>query len=193
LALTEPTDLTTVFERAILARVSSFDLIGDDGMKALCEEIPADFPYLTLADLNATIKLGIKGKLDTYKNRPLNFTRVYQWVEQRAPYSLGYWHAKYPELMAWAETTGVAAEYVNELVKTTDANGVVIPVFSSAKTTLRSLVGNTYYPNLYTGLTTNDEDGYLQQQANRHRVETVLWAAFCEAHPDFAAKHPNLF
>ena len=113
--MTEAADLEVVFERAHLARVSGFDLLGEDGMKALCEEVAADFPYLTVADLNATVKLGIKGKLDTYKNRPLNFTRVYQWVEQRAPCSLGYWRHQFPEIMRWAELCKVLDTLLPEL------------------------------------------------------------------------------
>lgn len=176
-----------------LAKTNNFDLLQDAGYQALREELAADFPYLTLSDLNDTIKLGTKGKLDTYKNRPLNFTRVYQWVEQRAPYSLGYWCTKHPELMCWAEATRVAAAYVTELTKTADANGVVIPAFSSAKTALRTLVGMTHYPNLFTGLHNPDEASQLQQIADRSAIAAHVWPRFVAQYPDFAAKHPNLF
>lgn len=68
----------------------------------LREQLAQDFPYLNLKELREIILLGIKGKLDKYKSAPMNFTRLYQWVDQRAIYTLSYWKHKYPEATHWA-------------------------------------------------------------------------------------------
>ena len=103
MACDSPDLIVAVLRECEPARLSNFSLMGDEDYALLSREVTKDFPYLTIQDLSDTMMLGIKGKLDAYKNRPTNFTRVYQWVEQRAPYTLGYWQTKHREIMRWAE------------------------------------------------------------------------------------------
>lgn len=168
-----------VLQKSSLARTAGFDLIGEDGWEALRNDIAADFPYLTLADLNATIKLGIKGKLDTYKNRPLNYTRVYQWVEQRTKASRGYWHHHHPELMAWATRVNLA----DAVLATVFAHPMQEQVGSVLGTIIREAIAKRY-------LSFPEQE---KNAANMAWLRTAAFPAFAAEYPAFAARHPNLF
>ena len=185
--------IDVVLQKAALARTANFDLLTDSAWSLLREEIVADFPYLTLEELNATIKLGIKGKLDKYKSAPLNFTRIYQWVEKNAPQSVGYWRTKFPELLAWADATKVTAALVPAVVKLGEIHGFDAMQITTVKHALKTLIETTHYPNLAAGTPPPSEESRALQLESRTYVETVLWPAFRQQHPAFAAKFPNLF
>lgn len=182
-----------VLRTAERARTSNFSLLDADDYAFLEREIPADFPYLTLEDLNVTIKLGVKGKLDKYKSAPLNATRIYQWVEKNAPYSLGYWRTKFPELFRWAEMTQTPMLLLVGLIKIGETHGFEAVSFSSAKHELRTVIGTLAYPNLASGTNMPDGEARDLELHNRNYVETVLWPTFRTEYPEFAAKNPNLF
>ncbi|NVO33483.1 hypothetical protein [Hymenobacter lapidiphilus] len=91
-----------MLESSELSRINNFDLLLDKGWEALTTDIAEDFPYLTLFELTAIVKMGCKGKLDKYKSSPLNYTRIYQWVEQRAPFCLSFWQHHHGPATAWA-------------------------------------------------------------------------------------------
>ena len=182
-----------MLKRALVSRTNNFDLLNDETWAMLSEEVVADFPYLSLDDLNATIKLGIKGELDKYKSAPLNFTRIYQWVKSRAPYSIGYWRTKYPELLAWADATTVTALLLPELVKIGETHSFAQVVFATVKNALVQLLQQQAYPYLATNAPAPSLEARDQEHHNFHHIETVLWPAFRAQYPDFAAKNPNLF
>lgn len=115
MASINPQAFEAVLRRSVLCRTNNFDLIEENGWKALATDLAEDFPYLTLSELNAIIKLGYKGKLDEYKNLPLNYTRIYQWVEKEAPKQPSAWRAKFPEVFGWADMTGLAEPLATKL------------------------------------------------------------------------------
>lgn len=183
-----------VLRRAELARTNNFDLLGDEGYQALREELAADFPYLTLADLNNIIKLGIKGKLDTYKARTLNFTRIYQWVEQRAVFSLGYWQTKHPALLEWAELVGITDALLAEIdTYATPAAAFAQPY--KMRGLLEFVLVRSFYPEHKAGhpVTTDMMRRYPEGAARHKQVEQEIYPAWLAKHPDQANQHTRLF
>lgn len=189
-----PAAIEAVLRRAELARTNNFDLLQQTGYQALRIELAADFPYLTLADLNAIIKLGIKGKLDTYKARTLNFTRVYQWVEQRAVFSLGYWQAKHPVLMEWAGQVGIATALLAEI----DTYETPAAAFAQPHK-MRQLLQNVLLKSCFPTYRANDYvtmDMITQFPVGASHygwVEHVAYPAFIAQHPEQANQNTPLF
>jgi hypothetical protein len=107
----------SVLRKANACRTTNFDLINDEGWNMLVADIAEDFPHLTLADLNTIIKLGYKGELDEYKNLPLNYTRIYQWIKKESPKQSSAWRAKFPEVFAWANMLGLADKLYPKLTE----------------------------------------------------------------------------
>ncbi len=178
-----------VLRRAELARTNNFDLIGDNGYEALREELSTDFPYLTLSDLNAIIKLGIKGKLDTYKARTLNFTRVYQWVEQRAVFSEGYWRLKHPALLDWADMTRTLDNLLKE-IDTYETPAAAFQLDYKMRDLVQKVVCKTWYPQLgneYNPL--HNAETYPQEAANYRRIESEVYPQWLTKYPEFAGQH----
>lgn len=182
-------DFLDILKAAEFARTNNFDLMGDDGWEMLQSELIADFPYLTLADVGSTIRLGIKGELDTFKNRPLNFTRVYQWVKQRAPYSAGYWRTKHPELLRWAEMCLVLDTLLPKLYALYEKHGPTV----SIEFAVVEHVKEVNYPCRHAGVACPDPTSQHAETTNYQHIKDVLWPTFAAEYPDYAAKHPNLF
>lgn len=188
-ASSRPELLHAALQRATLARTNNFDLLSDGGWEMLATDVAEDFAYLTLGDLSDTLKLGVKGKLDTYKNRPLNYTRVYQWVEGRARYSVGYWQHHYPEFMTWAGMAHVTDEVMGRLDKIESASGAG----SSLGHLISEAITTKYYPFLRFPPVGIDPETLAQQQESYRKVKEVGFVTFAAQYPAFAAKHPNLF
>lgn len=158
------------------ARMSNFSLMEEDDYALLAREVVKDFPYLTIEELRDTMMLGIKGKLDAYKNRPVNFTRIYQWVEKNAPQSTGYWRTLYPELLAWADLTGLTERLKVKLLEY-HARALPTPVsLSVVRTDLHGLIAY----NQLTG-------GWANRAT--HGEFTPLLDQFKAAYPEFVARH----
>ena len=179
--------MVAVLKKSEYARVNSFDLIGTDGWELLKDLVVENFPYLTLADLGATMNLGIMGKLDKYKSMPLNVPRVYQWVEQRAPYSLGYWRHRFPELLRWAELCKVLDSLLPKLSDLYAEHGGGL-LKSAVTYVVTEHIAAVRCPKRALGI----HDDPAEAAAHRYMAE-VLWPQLEAEHPAFAAKHPHLF
>lgn len=183
-----PQGLIAVLKKSEYARVNSFDLIGPEGWELLKDLVVDNFPYLTLADLGATMNLGIMGKLDKYKSMPLNVPRVYQWVEQRAPYALGYWQTKYPEIMRWAELCKVLDTLLPKLQAFYAEFGD-----KGIEFTVTEHIGQVRYPHHHKQQKAPTPETQSTEAAALHYIEHTLFPAFAAEYPAFSAKHPNLF
>lgn len=185
-----------LLQKAELCRTNNFDLLGDGGYASLCEELAADFPFLTAADLAATVKLGIKGELDKYKSLPLNFTRIYQWVKLRAPYSLGYWRHEFPELMRWAELCKVLDSLLPKLCELHAAHGAALP-----RTSITFAVTEHVRAERYPLMARNvrffedpaEQLAYDSQVTCYEYIKGNLFPKFAAEYPAFATKNPRLF
>jgi hypothetical protein len=171
--------IIAVLRESEVARQSSFSLMEEDDYALLAREVAKDFPYLTVENLEDAMMLGVKGKLDTYKSRPLNFTRVYQWVEQRAKASKGYWRHYYPEWMAWARIVLLEEQ-------------TFAAIFSHP---MQEEVGNV----IGTLISIEIHKAYLSHPdretnvALRLQLEAEAKPALAAQYPTFAALHPSLF
>lgn len=191
LVVDAPAAVEAVLRLSELARLNSFDLIKDEGYQVLLVELALDFPFLTLADLLAIVKLGIKGKLDTYKAQPLNFTRVYGWIEQQAPRTLGYWQQRLPELLTWAGQANVLAEFADL------AGQVEQPAqFASvAGARIGALVKAKHYPTISPLLLFNTQpetEATALEWASYKRLTTEAWPTLLEKYPLFAGYQSQL-
>ena len=168
-------------------RTNNFDLIQKEGYVFLREEIVKDFPYLTLAELNTIITDGVKGGIDPSKTpRPLNCTRIYQWVKARVVYSQGYWANRHPDLMAWAEQLGLEAEVMSEI----DNYETPAAAFAEAhkfRQLLQRVVRETFYPNLDI----DPRNNVLNAAKFQHQTEQYLYVSTVE-YPAYLLQHPAL-
>lgn len=194
LASDAPAAIEAVLRRAELARTNNFDLLQDAGYQALRIELAADFPFLTLADLNAIIKMGIKGKLDTYRTRTLNFTRVYQWVEQRAVYALGYWQAKYPVLLEWVDTLGIINPFLAE-IDTYETPAKAFALEYKMRQLIQFVVRKRCYPSykMHDYITVDMDKEFPEGAAFQDHIRTVLYPAFVAKYPQEAGQHTHIF
>lgn len=192
LASETPGVLLAILRKAELARTTNFDLLEDSGNEMLVQELSADFPYLTMAELNAIIMLGIKGKLDKYRMRPLNFTRIYQWVEQEAPNTLSFWQQETPELMEWAEKLKLTKELL-DFVRTRDEPIHRLKQFMPGQ--LGHLCKQKYWPTIntmYIRTPETENEGQAGQWDNFEAIAKKAWPEFAAKHPEFALMHRSM-
>lgn len=188
--------IIAVLRESEVARQSSFSLMEEDDYALLAREVAKDFPYLTVENLEDAMMRGVKGKLDTYKSRPLNFTRVYQWVEQRAPYSLGYWRHEFPELMRWAELCKVLDSLLPKLCELHAAHGAALP-----RTSITFAVTEHVRAERYPLMARNvrffedpaEQLAYDSQVTCYEYIKGNLFPKFAAEYPAFATKNPRLF
>ncbi len=164
--------LGLVLRKSNFARTTGFDLVGDDGFELLQAELASDFPYLTLAEVNAIVMQGVKGRLDKYKSLPLNFTRIYQWVAAEAPKQPSAWRAKFPETFAWADLTGTTEKLLLQIA-TYQADQVNQSIVLTA---LRRILN---YAGSPVGWVNYEKLGDLHG----------LLARFQQRYPEFAKRH----
>lgn len=99
-----------VLRKAEFARTTNFDLLGVEGYALLAAEVAKDFPYLKLDELHGIVLEGIKGRLDKYSSQPVNFTRIYHWIDDQAAYQASYWANRSARWWRWVELTGLQSE-----------------------------------------------------------------------------------
>lgn len=179
---------------AASARLTSFDLLGPEGWEMLTQDIPLDFPYLTLADINATMAMGRKGALDTGRAQPLNYTRIYKWVKDRAQFSLGYWQMKHPALLDWVDMAGLTAALLVEL----DAYETPAAAFAQPhkmRDLLQKVARRQYAPHIdFNSFTTHKlREEYPGEAAEMDFLEQVLHPQFLAKYPEQASQHTRLF
>ena len=180
--------IIAVLRESEVARQSSFSLMEEDDYALLAREVAKDFPYLTVENLEDAMMLGVKGKLDTYKTRPLNFTRVYQWVEQRAPYSLGYWRTRCPEIIRWAELCNVLEGLMPKVYELYAKHG-----YTNITFTVTEHIGKHYYPASHSGQKAASKEVHDVEVHNAQHITHNLFPVFAAEYPDFAAKHAYQF
>ena len=179
---------------AYAARVSSFDLMSEDVWQLLTEDVAADFPYLTLADINTVMALGRKGLLDTGRALPLNYTRIYKWVKARVPYTLGYWQARHPALVEWAELTGTTAALLAEL-DTYETPGPAFALPHKFRGLLQKVVRKVRAPHIdFNSFTTHSLfEQYPSEAAEMLFVEQILYPQWLAKYPEQANQHTPIF
>ena len=178
---------------AAVARVNSFDLLGPEGWEMLTQDVATDFPYLSLADINATMALGRKGALDVGRAQPLNYTRIYKWVKHRAPFSLGYWKALHPALTEWADMLGVAAEVLAE-IETYETPAAAFAQPHKFRGLLQKVVRSRFYPSYETQRHyKGGREAYPTEAGNYDWIEQQLYPEFLAKHPELATEHTPIF
>lgn len=182
-----------LLEKAALARTNNFDLLGSDGVEMLRNELIKDFPYLSLVDVNDVVMRGIKGQLDKFRTRPLNFTRVYQWFEQRSVFTVGYWQAKHPALMYWPAMLSLTDAVMAEIdTYETPAQAFALP--HKFRALLQKVVRKQLYPNV--GNDWNplaNAEAFPAQAVAYRRVESELHSEFLARFPDQADQYTPIF
>ena len=180
---------------ADFGRNNNFDIIQKAGYVFLREEIVADFPYLTLLELKNIIKAGVKGKIDPGKmSRPLNCTRIYQWVAQSVEFTASYWQHRHPALFAWLAQLGLVAALMAEI----DNYQTPAAAFAEAhkfRQLVQRVVREALYPRLdidHRGNVLN-ADKYLAQALAYNKINDEEYAAYCHRYPAEVRTHHPLF
>ena len=175
-------------------RSNNFDIIQKGGYIFLREEIVADFPYLTLLELKNIIKAGVKGKIDQGKTaKPLNCTRIYQWVAQSVEFTLSYWQHCYPAPMAWLEQLGLVEEFKAEL-KTYETPGAAFAQTHKFRQLVQRIVKGSFYPDLHTERFVIDNLAQHPGQADAYnKISSEEYEAYCRRFPTEVRTYQSIF
>ena len=175
-------------------RSNNFDIIQKGGYIFLREEIVADFPYLTLLELKNIIKAGVKGKIDQGKTaKPLNCTRIYQWVAQSVEFTLSHWQHRYPALLAWLEQLGLVEAFKAEL-NTYETPGAAFAQTHKFQQLVQRIVKGAFYPDLHTERFVIDNLAqYPEQAAAYHKIVHDEYEDYCRRYPTEIRAHQPIF